>query len=111
MDKNGLLLTAGSDPLRTIGHLPQKGEDHPVLGEREQVLGWCVYAGPHLQEEGWLMLFRFPNGLQASVAFTPWTRGIEVGVMNGEWLVDVIEDLSGEDLLKALRSVMLRSLA
>ena len=97
MDKNGLLLTTESQS--------------PVLEERERILGWCVYAGPHLQEEGWLMLFRFPNGLQASVAFTPWTRGIEVGVMNGEWLVDVIEDLSGEDVLKALRSVMLRSLA
>ena len=68
---------------------------------KDAILGWCVYAGPHLQEEGWLMLFRFPNGLQASVAFTPWTRGIEVGVMNGEWLVDVIEDLSGEDVLQA----------
>lgn len=97
-------------PLSLTRHLPQI----PLRGyleERERILSWCVYAGPHLQEEGWLMLFRFPNGLQASVAFTPWTRGIEVGVVNGEWLVDVIEDLSGEDVLKALRSVMLRSLA
>lgn len=81
------------------------------LGEEEKMLGWCVYAGPHFQEEGWLILFRFPNGLQASVAFTAWTNGIEVGVMNGEWLIDVMEDLSGEDVLKVLKSVMLRSLA
>lgn len=79
--------------------------------DKDAVLGWCVYAGPHLQEEGWLMLFRFPNGLRASVAFTPWTRGIEVGVMSGEWLIDVIEDLSGEDVRAALEGVMQRSLA
>ena len=79
-------------------------------GERAGTRLVCV-CGPAFAGGGAADVVRFPNGLQASVAFTPWTRGIEVGVMNGEWLVDVIEDVSGEDVLKALRSVMLRSLA
>jgi hypothetical protein len=79
--------------------------------DKDAVLGWCVYMGPHPREEGVLMLFRFPNGLQASVVWTAWTKGIEVGVMSGEWLIDVIEDLSGEDVRAALEGVMQRSLA
>lgn len=81
------------------------------LGEAEKLLVWCVDMGMHPNEDGWFLLFEFPNGLKATVVWTLESVGIEVGVVNGEWLVDVIEDLSGEDVLKALRSVMLRSLA
>ena len=83
----------------------------PQLGEREQILHWCVGGGTHPNEDGWFLLFKFPNGLTATVVWTLESDGIEVGVRDGDWLIDVIPRLSGEDVVKALRSVMLRSLA
>lgn len=79
--------------------------------DRKSLLGWCVEMGAHPNEDGWFMLFKFPNGLTATVVWTLESDGIEVGVRAGDWLVDVIPSLSGEDVVKALRNVMLRSLA
>jgi hypothetical protein len=97
-------------PPLTFGHLPQIGEEHPDLGEK-RLLKWCVAAGRHPNEdEGWFMLFKFPNGLTATVAWTLQTDGIEVGVRSGEWLVDVIPNLSGDEIRAALEEVMRRSI-
>jgi hypothetical protein len=92
---------------------PQMREERPNLGEEEkhEVLQWCVYAGRHFRQDGWLMWFWFPNGLTATIVAGPCTRGIEVGVMDGDWLIDVFEDLCGEDVIGVLREVMKRSLA
>jgi hypothetical protein len=80
--------------------------------DRKSLLGWCVEMGAHPNEdEGWFMLFKFPNGLTATVAWTLQTDGIEVGVRNGEWLVDVIPNLSGDEIRAALEEVMKRSVA
>jgi hypothetical protein len=80
--------------------------------EEEGILKWCVAAGRHPNEDdGWYMLFQFPNGLTATVAWTLNTNGIEVGVRNGEWLVDVFDDLSGDEIRAALVEVMKRSAA
>jgi hypothetical protein len=97
-------------PPLPFGHLPQI----PLRGyleEKEQILGWCVDAGAHPNEdEGWFMLFKFPNGLTATVAWTLQTDGIEVGVRSGDWLVDVIPNLSGDEIRAALEEVMRRSI-
>ena len=77
----------------------------------ESLLKWCVDYGPHPNQDGWCMLFRFPNGLNATVVWGVWTRGIEVGVRDGDWLVDVFEDLSGADVVGTLFEIMKRSLA
>jgi hypothetical protein len=96
-------------PHLAFGHLPQIGEHN--LGE-ERILKWCVAAGRHPNEdEGWFMLFKFPNGLTATVAWTLQTDGIEVGVRCGDWLVDVIPNLSGDEIRAALEEVMKRSVA
>jgi len=79
--------------------------------DRKSLLGWCVEMGAHPNEDGWFMLFKFPNGLTATVVWTLESDGLEVGVRDGDWLVDVIPSLNGEDAVMALRSVMLRSLA
>jgi len=85
--------------------------DLVLVHSGEDLLKWCVYAGRHWNQEGWLMWFWFPNGLTATVAAGPYTRGIEVGVMNGEWLIDVFEDLCVDGVIDALHEVMKRSLA
>jgi hypothetical protein len=102
-------LSPTTGPLCPDGHFPQISL-REYLGEREQILGWCVDAGAHPNEDGWFMLFRFPNGLTATVAWTLQTDGIEVGVRNGDWLVDVIPNLSGDEIRAALEEVMRRSI-
>jgi hypothetical protein len=107
-----LILTdsGGVQPPLANGHPPKIGEERPGLGENK-ILSWCVDMGSHPNEEGWFMLFKFPNGLTATVAWTLQTDGIEVGVRNGDWLVDVIPNLSGDEIRAALEEVMRRSVA
>ena len=77
----------------------------------QRLLAWCVYDGPHPNENGFLLMFRFPNGLQATVVKTDWSKGIEVGVSTPEWLIDVIDDLTPEQVPSKLEAIMKRSLA
>ena len=86
-------------------------DDLVLVHSGVDLLKWCVYAGRHCNQDGWLMWFWFPNGLTATIVAGPCTRGIEVGVMDGDWLIDVVEDLCGEDVIGVLREVMKRSLA
>jgi hypothetical protein len=110
MEELSLTGSGGVQPPLSYGHPSKIGEERPGLGENK-ILSWCVAAGAHPNEdEGWFMLFKFPNGLTATVAWTLQTDGIEVGVRNGDWLVDVIPNLSGDEIRAALEEVMRRSI-
>lgn len=79
------------------------------------VLSWDALAdclvdgGRHPYVDGWFLLFEFPNALSASVVHGPETDGYQVGVMRGEWLVDVVTGLRAGEVLGRLVEVMERS--
>lgn len=76
--------------------------------EAMDLLRWCEYVGPHPHEEGWLMIFRFENGLQATVAYGPHSNGLSVGVMDGDALVEVTDWLEGWEVIQTLIEIMRR---
>ena len=80
----------------------------PLSAEASELLRWCVYVGAHLQDDGWLILFRFENGLQASVVYGPHSNGLSVGVMDGDKLVEVLDWLEGAEVVTRLVEVMNR---
>lgn len=71
----------------------------------QELLRWCVYAGPHPNDSGWLMIFRFANGLQATVAYGPYSNGISVGVMDGDSVLKVWDWLDGSEVVERLFDV------
>lgn len=73
--------------------------------EAMNLLKWCVQAGPHLSEDGWLMVFKFENGLQASVVYGPHSNGLSVGVKNGESTVDSWDWLEAWEVVARLVEV------
>lgn len=77
-----------------------------LSAEAMELLRWCVQAGPHPQEDGWLMIFQFENGLKATVAYGPRSNGLSVGVMNGDALVEVSDWLYGWEAVQKLIEVM-----
>lgn len=79
-----------------------------LSAEASELLKWCVYVGAHLQDDGWLILFRFENGLQASVVYGPHSNGLSVGVMDGDKLVEVTDWLDGQEVMERLIEVMNR---
>lgn len=83
----------------------------PLSTEAMDLLMWCVYAGPHLQDDGWLMMFKFENGLKATVAYGPHSNGISVGVMHGDALVEVTDWLEGWEVIQTLIEIMRREVA
>lgn len=70
-----------------------------------------VGGGEHpFEDDTWLALFRFQNGFQASVVQGPFTRGIEIGVMMHDIaLVEVLDCLSGDEVIPALFEIMERT--
>lgn len=78
----------------------------PLSTEASELLRWCVYGGSHPQDDGWLLLFLFANGLQASVVYSQRSNGISVGVMDGDALVQVWDWLEGTEAVARLVEVM-----
>lgn len=74
----------------------------------QELLRWCVYAGPHPNEVGWLMIFRFPNRLQATVAYGQYSNGLSVGMMDGDSLMQVWDWLDGAEVVARLFKIMSR---
>lgn len=75
-----------------------------------ELVGRClVDGGRHPYVTGWFLLFEFPNGLSASVAYGWETVGYQVGVMDGEWLVEVVTGLEGGAVLGRLVEIMERT--
>ena len=77
-----------------------------LSAEAMELLRWCVQAGPHPHEDGWLMIFQFENGLQATVAYGPHSNGLSIGVMDGDTLVQVWDWLDGWEVVERLIDVM-----
>lgn len=79
----------------------------------EAVLGCLVYGGrhPYPWVDGWLMQFKFANGLIASVIQYRAEVLMEVGVRDDDWLYEVVEDLTGKEVIMKLFEVMERSIA
>lgn len=74
-----------------------------------ELLKWCVQAGPHPNDDGWLLVFRFENNLQATVAYGANSNGLSVGVMAGDSLLQVWDWLEGVDVVDRLFEIMHRN--
>lgn len=77
--------------------------------EAMDLLKWCVQAGPHPgphpSDDGWLMVFEFENGLQATVAYGSNSNGLSVGVKNGESTVESWDWLEAWEVVARLVEV------
>lgn len=73
--------------------------------EAMDLLRWCLQAGPHPSDDGWLMVFKFENGLQATVAYGSNSNGLSVGVKNGESTVESWDWLEAWEVVARLVEV------
>ena len=71
---------------------------------REEVFRHCVYAGLHPNCRGVLMLFEFER-ISATVVLTELSHGIELGLRQGEWLIGLFENMTGEQVIRKLVEV------
>jgi hypothetical protein len=72
------------------------------------LLKFVFYAGEHPHEDGWIMRFKFPNGLCATVGYGPQTIGTEVSVMAGDQLIEICTDMDGDSVKEKLFEIMER---
>lgn len=81
---------------------------------RSTLLGCLKSAGMHPDtDDGWLMVFVFPNGLTTRVGYTSLSNGIHVSTWDGDQkstrLMESREGMSGEEVFDYLFDVMKRS--